>query len=202
MIHEAPDSPLIAVGLPFRWKLPRPAPDIWRNLDFPSSLRNSATQFIRETLGDRIIIGLHLRNLEGSCSERESGYKEERVGEGMDPQRADRLARIFCDFQPDYLEAVVKSYGYDLNDRERVVLFIASDGQRPELVADYVTRFGAVLPGEWNKSVVFDMVVLSMSRLFVGSPYSTLSRNVKDYRNSRERDENWVFGSEKQVDFP
>lgn len=110
------------------------------------------------------------------------------------------MRRLLCNFTYPALRAVMASF----NIATESTIFVASDGGNKALEMEYLSN-GAVLAStikqlpSIEEQVVFEMAVLSRCYLFVGSPYSTLSANVRAYRESRGLERNW-FGQDSIID--
>jgi hypothetical protein len=199
-VVEAEDR-LVTVNVPFRWRLNEQVTKVWSHLTFPAHLISLAQKFKNEHVGDRKMIGVHLRHLEGKCKNRAKGYAKDKFMKeaGLSADDATRLSLVFCDTNHEIVEQIASAHGLDINDLANVVVFVASDGQRPDLIETFTSKGGVVVSkslaeslGSGPSPIVLDMILLTMSDLFIGSPYSTLAVNVRDYRIGNDKGLNWL----------
>jgi hypothetical protein len=171
----------------FMWFVPRPfwvglSKEVYvkalSHISFHDKVQQAASEVIVKKFGDRKYVGVHLRWFEGQCHDRVNAvFVEARAAYHDDAMKQ-------CDITWEYLSGMMKQNGFD--DPETTPIYLASDGQRPDL-SDALTKRKnvVVLTAEMAQSQearLVDMAVLSKSHLFIGAPLSSFSFHVALFR--------------------
>lgn len=202
-VLQTPDiesDTIIAIALPFRWRLPVDAYRVWEHLEFTPQLRKLADDFLELNelpSPDLKTVGVHLRGFEGKCRNKAEYYRQEKIIRNnlfnLSDQDSKILSRNMCNFGYETIQTITKAYYASALTK----IIIASDGQDGNLI-DELTEVGGIIATTFSKGmpnltkIVLDMVLLTRSDLFIGVPFSTFAVNVKDYRLSRGKTDNWV----------
>jgi hypothetical protein len=149
-----------------------------------NSYRQAANKIANSVLSiskheDPRIVGVHVRNFEGDCIDRAQSIHS--------TKSAPSIVNM-CNAGWPLVQNVMQAFRLEEN---RAVLYISSDGQRPDILRTYQQDSNSPLvkfSDDFNTPNLFkpavDMLVLMQSVIFIGTSQSTFSTNIANWRSS------------------
>eukprot|EP00475_Leptophrys_vorax_P030405 TRINITY_DN454_c0_g2_i1.p2 TRINITY_DN454_c0_g2~~TRINITY_DN454_c0_g2_i1.p2 ORF type:complete len:244 (-),score=52.34 TRINITY_DN454_c0_g2_i1:126-857(-) len=124
------------------------------------------------------LVGVHLRNFEGDCLDRAQSVLAAPFA---------RQGAKMCNTVASLVREIMAVHSIS---EARAVLYISSDGQRPDLIDTFksMSRELVAFAEEFDTGNLFrpaiDMIIFSRTTLFVGNGMSTFSTHVSNWRSS------------------
>jgi hypothetical protein len=111
----------------FAWRLFSPPPEIQHHLDSLRPAQKSVDCTVGPAVTRHVTIGVHLRNLEGSCSSRVGQYWSDTHNGAAAGKATLANLTLQCDMAPEYIRGFVPR---DEDKKYCLSLYLADDGQR------------------------------------------------------------------------
>lgn len=176
---------VVVSGWDFFYKYPSPPSYFYNSFMRHSIIRPDlyevASKFVTRVFGDNPFVAVHLRDLEGACN-----------SEMCNPTFDTTMRRMRTILPKKYWD---------------IPIFVASDGQRPEVENTYRNAQGKAFFFDGNcigtSCAIIDFEICSRSNLFFGTSSSTTDLNIALWRSNHNGSRGMMFKSIiRETDLP